>query len=868
MQRRNGYRWTLTTYAWLALAALAFFFGLSLVAPRAWAAPSAAAGSVSGGGIQGPIDTTTPTASITCSPDYVITASTGAVVPGTVDIGNHCDDCNTTITLPFAYRFYGETFTTANVSSNGTIQFSSNSNEYRSECLPSTLYGLNNFIAGHWDDLVTDYYVTNGIFTSVSGSAPNRTLNIEWRASLYSTLGPVNFEIRLYEGQDRFDIVYGTINSYGNGATVGVQHNAGSSFTTYECNTGGLSSGMMLTFVPAVCGSPTPTVTGTPPTNTPTITPTSTRTPTITRTPINTRTPTRTPVPIATCGPDSNYAVTVSSGGIVPGTTDIGNHCDECLTVITLPFAYNLYGQPFTTASVSPNGSLQFLSNYELGYNFCLPNAAFSYAILPFLADLRTDYYTENGIFTSVSGTAPNRIFNIEWRTSFYTTNGPAHFEQRLYEGLDRFDVVYGIVNSGDVGTVGVERGPGSATTQYACNTNSLTSGLLLVFTQTACGSPTPTFTGTPPTGTPTITPTATRTPTNTRTATNTRTGTATATPTATPNTNTASAHFDPSGPITATLGTTFTLDMLINTGTQSAVAHQSYLTFTNSLLQVASASTGACGVVSTTVLADTSTFDSELQNEVCNGNSPCDFGRIIAPPNSIAFASSALGNPPATGDFRVARITFCASALGTARLHWQFSPPAPGTRHSEILDKTGETVSNPGLYADQVINIVPSANNLLVGHVTWQGRPAQPNSGQQLPLTLTLRSGTTVADFPAQTTDANGAFTVPLGTLPNGPYNWRVKGPQFLANSGNVTLSGTPSTTVDMGLLRIGDCNNDNFVNTPDFVVLRSTYARHEGDPGYDARADLTGDRTVNIADFIQLKLNFGTAGSPPIGP
>ena len=106
----------------------------------------------------------------------------------------------------------------------------------------------------------------------------------------------------------------------------------------------------------------------------------------------------------------------------------------------------------------------------------------------------------------------------------------------------------------------------------------------------------------------------------------------------------------------------------------------QTGLTFTNSLLQVASASTGACGVVSTTVVADPSTFDAELQNEVCNSSSPCDFGRIIAPPASIAFASSALANPPANGDFRVARITFCAAAQGTARLHWQFSPPAPGT--------------------------------------------------------------------------------------------------------------------------------------------------------------------------------------------
>ena len=114
-----------------------------------------------------------PTVTATCSPNYLITTSTGTIEPGTQDIGNHCDDCNTTITLPFAYRFYGQMVTTANASSNGTLQFTSNAIEWENECLPSNLF-LNNFIAGHWDDLRTDYYVENGIFTSVSGSEPNR----------------------------------------------------------------------------------------------------------------------------------------------------------------------------------------------------------------------------------------------------------------------------------------------------------------------------------------------------------------------------------------------------------------------------------------------------------------------------------------------------------------------------------------------------------------------------------------------------------------------------------------------------------------------------------------------------------------------
>src|SRR5438874_777913 len=50
-------------------------------------------------------------------------------------------------------------------------------------------------------------------------------------------------------------------------------------------------------------------------------------------------------------------------------------------------------------------------------------------------------------------------------------------------------------------------------------------------------------------------------------------------------------------------------------------------------------------------------------------------------------------------------------------------------------------------------------ASPALVGHVTWQGRPAQPNALHQLPITLTLKSAITEVNYPVQTTDASGFF-------------------------------------------------------------------------------------------------------------
>jgi photosystem II stability/assembly factor-like uncharacterized protein len=160
-----------------------------------------------------------------------------------------------------------------------------------------------------------------------------------------------------------------------------------------------------------------------------------------------------------------------------------------------------------------------------------------------------------------------------------------------------------------------------------------------------------------------------------------------------------------------------------------------------------------------------------------------------------------------------------------------------------------------------------PITNAALIGHVTWQGHPAQPNPLQQLPVTLTLKLGTSEYNY-SGTTNGNGTFAMPVGSVPGGTYNWRAKGPQFLANSGTVTLSGAPTTNVEMGFMRTADANNDNVVNAVDFNILKLTFGKSIGVLGYDERADFTGDQAVNVTDFNLLKVNFGQGGSPPIIP
>jgi len=89
--------------------------------PPAMAQPQERQGAPKGGSGSGPaVPMDTPTPVICEALNYTSATTMGAtLVPGTTNIGNACDDCFTTITLPFAYRLYEQTFNTVNVSSNG-----------------------------------------------------------------------------------------------------------------------------------------------------------------------------------------------------------------------------------------------------------------------------------------------------------------------------------------------------------------------------------------------------------------------------------------------------------------------------------------------------------------------------------------------------------------------------------------------------------------------------------------------------------------------------------------------------------------------------------------------------------------------------
>ncbi len=244
--------------------------------------------------------------------------------------------------------------------------------------------------------------------------------------------------------------------------------------------------------------------------------------------------PTYTPTTIPTLCPTQNYTTGTNTDPIVPGTTFVpGSNCDDCSVEISLPFSYKLYDQYFSTLHVYANGIATFGSSPGLAAT-CMPVTSATYTIFANGDDLLLTS-AGDGIYTSISGTAPFRTFNVEWRGCYFAggvCGDRVNFELRLSEGLARFELRYGSTSQ-NVALVGVQK-DGVFYTQYRCGGSISDS---VYFNLGSCATPTP--------GTPTTTTTATAT----ATATSTPTASGTTNPTDTPPTDTPEPTQTPGGP-------------------------------------------------------------------------------------------------------------------------------------------------------------------------------------------------------------------------------------------------------------------------------------------------------------------------------
>lgn len=139
------------------------------------------------------------------------------------DIGNHCDDCSTTVAMPFSATLYGTPSSTLTVSSNGFASLNGGGGGFTNGTLPNA--GLGVALVPHWDDMRTDASGAR-ILRHTLGVAPNRTFIVQWDdVTYFSAGGRATFQAQIREGSSHVVLAYESVANSGVSATVGVNRN-------------------------------------------------------------------------------------------------------------------------------------------------------------------------------------------------------------------------------------------------------------------------------------------------------------------------------------------------------------------------------------------------------------------------------------------------------------------------------------------------------------------------------------------------------------------------------------------------------------------------------------------------------------------
>ena len=174
-------------------------------------------------------------------------AATGTPISFTTSTGGAVDDANTVVSLPFDFNFFGTTYNTIGVVSNGFAQFTGTATTFGNSAIPGTA-APNNALYPFWDDFAFVPDATTGVFTQVDGTAPNRTFTISWEnvgqysfATVVTPVGSNSFQVVLTEGTNGIEFRYGAVDALNaplpiasDPVTIGIENAAGTVAATVD----------------------------------------------------------------------------------------------------------------------------------------------------------------------------------------------------------------------------------------------------------------------------------------------------------------------------------------------------------------------------------------------------------------------------------------------------------------------------------------------------------------------------------------------------------------------------------------------------------------------------------------------------------
>jgi hypothetical protein len=154
----------------------------------------------------------------------------------------------TTVTLPFPFRLYGQTYTTAFVATDGFLSFADpqpmpvdNAPSLPDPATPNAA------IYPFWDDFVVD--AISSVRTQLVGTGHNRRFVIEWHdvAPFFDFSQRLSFEVVLFENGDILT-QYQTVFGNSAGAAIGLENAAGTVAFVHSDNTASVQDGTAILF--------------------------------------------------------------------------------------------------------------------------------------------------------------------------------------------------------------------------------------------------------------------------------------------------------------------------------------------------------------------------------------------------------------------------------------------------------------------------------------------------------------------------------------------------------------------------------------------------------------------------------------------
>ncbi|MFI0242300.1 S8 family serine peptidase [Streptomyces sp. NPDC016845] len=175
----------------------------------------------------------------------------------------------------------------------------------------------------------------------------------------------------------------------------------------------------------------------------------------------------------------------------IAGSKKVALSGDEDSAPVALPFSVQHYGVSYSSASVTTDGLVNFLSSRVGDYgNTALPTVGTN-SVKGFIAPLWDDLTLDrkSSVQTATTGTKGNRRFAIVWNNAAYAngTSGRATFEVVFDEATGAVTLQYkSVADKGAGATVGIANQSGTDALQYSFNQSVLADGTAVRVTQGA----------------------------------------------------------------------------------------------------------------------------------------------------------------------------------------------------------------------------------------------------------------------------------------------------------------------------------------------------------------------------------------------